>query len=219
MQGWDRHSSPGGPNTQFAINSCFYKMRSKCKCNFQVLVNILRLGKKPQIHKTQIFQGVRMERCLEDLMLVIPVLLWSLALFFFFLPPENSYLGLILYLPKALISPPSSFPFCFQIFIEPFIFKALFYFAISLSVIIKYHLTLFPRLICWMRNSGSFIFPSQKPLFKIPDDFLLVEAKGWLVSFCNFIFPDLPLNFRLDGYAHLETKPLNPPLRSSSASI
>lgn len=137
----------------------------------------------------------------------------------FFLPPENSYLGLILYLPKALISPPSSFPFCFQIFIEPFIFKALFYFAISLSVIIKYHLTLFPRLICWMRNSGSFIFPSQKPLFKIPDDFLLVEAKGWLVSFCNFIFPDLPLNFRLDGYAHLETKPLNPPLRSSSASI
>ena len=84
MQGWDRHSSPGGPNTQFAINSCFYKMRSKCKCNFQVFVNILRLGKKPQIHKTQIFQGVRMERCLEDLMLVIPVLLWSLALFFFF---------------------------------------------------------------------------------------------------------------------------------------
>ena len=165
MQGWDRHSSPGGPNTQFAINSCFYKMRSKCKCNFQVFVNILRLGKKPQIHKTQIFQGVRMERCLEDLMLVIPVLLWSLALFFFFFASWELLLGVDPLPPKSFDSPPSSFPFCFQIFIEPFILKPLFCFAISLSVIIKYHLTLFPRLICWIRNSGSFIFPSQKPLF------------------------------------------------------
>lgn len=134
----------------------FIKSGVNVKCNFQVPV-CLKTWEQAQIHKTPIFQIVRMKRCLEGFNIIsssVPLI--SCTIFYL----TELLLGVD---PLYLQSFNLSSCMLLSIFLEPYpiMNKPLLCSAISLSDH-QIPQSAFPRLICLIIST---VFPSQKPLF------------------------------------------------------